>query len=129
MRRLPAVIVAVVGLAIFFSAGGGRAESPRDTASAGSDYAASPNATAGLAATKSAIPVDCPIGLAINSRDELFVANHFSANAACGSTPGQVLVFDSTGTQLTDRTITAGLVNPAGLAFDADDNLYESDYA
>ncbi len=124
----PAAIAAIVSLAIFFSVGSGWAASPRDVASAGTDLSATPGNAPEIAAARSAIPVDCPIGLAINSHDELFVANHWAANTFC-ATPGQILVFDKDGTQLTDRTIKAGIINPAGLAFDAKGNLYESDYA
>jgi DNA-binding beta-propeller fold protein YncE len=120
-----AAIAALVSLFILFSAGIGRASPPREAASAGTDPAALPGDAADPVAPKSAIPVLCPIGLAVNSRDELFVGNHWSG---CGATPGQVLVFDEDGMQLPDRTITAGLFNPTGLAFDADDNLYVSDY-
>lgn len=56
------------------------------------------------------IPVCMPVGLAVNSKNELFVANHYSSGASCNG--GQVVVYDSLGKQLTKRTITANLVNP-----------------
>jgi hypothetical protein len=71
------------------------------------------------------IPVCQPTGLAVNSDNELFVANHYSSGTSCYG--GQILVYDSTGKQLTKRTITANIVNPQGLAFDSDGHLYVAD--
>jgi hypothetical protein len=73
-----------------------------------------------------AIPVCVPIGLAVDSKNELFVANHYGSGTSCGS-PGQITVYDSSGKQLPKRTITDSVQNPAGLAFDSSGHLYVAD--
>jgi DNA-binding beta-propeller fold protein YncE len=70
------------------------------------------------------IPPCVPIGLAVDSSDELYVANHFGPGD-CGGT-SQILVYNSAGTPLPTRTIS-GLTNAAGLAFDSSGNLYAVD--
>jgi hypothetical protein len=86
-----------------------------------------PHAEAPGAVPKSTpIPVCVPIGLAINKHDQLFVANHFASGTSCGA-PGQITVYDSTGTPLIKRTITEDVQNPAGLAFDKAGRLYVAD--
>jgi hypothetical protein len=135
--RWSTAIAAIASLCVLLSTepGGAAAPGGDDLAAIANRVAAGgtaqpvPSGDAGdLAATKPAIPVlDCPIGIAVNHRDELFVANHWAPNTFCG-TPGQILVFDKNGVQLPSRTIKAGITNPAAVAFDKDDNLYVTIY-
>jgi WD40 repeat protein len=98
------------------------------TNAAGTGAAVSSGA-AGPATAKSPIPVCGPLGIAVNTQDELFVANHFSASTGCPSSigEGQVLVFDKTGVQLTNRTIAEPL-NPQAMTFDKSGNIYVTIY-
>jgi DNA-binding beta-propeller fold protein YncE len=61
-----------------------------------------------------------PIGLAVNAQRDLYVANNYNGHS-------QILVFSPAGVELPARTITKDIGNPAGLAFDAAGNFYESD--
>jgi sugar lactone lactonase YvrE len=63
-------------------------------------------------------PIQYPIGLAINSKGDIYIGNHYNNT-------GQILVYNESGKQL--RTITKGIENSAGLAFDAAGDLYEAD--
>jgi hypothetical protein len=135
-HRWSVAIAAIASLPILFSTDGAATSAEEadlativtNVAAAGTDRPASSGPVGNPAATSPAKPVlDCPIGIAINKRDELFVANHWAANTFCGE-PGQILVFDTNGVQLPDRTIKAGLGNPAAVAFDKDDNLYVTVY-
>jgi DNA-binding beta-propeller fold protein YncE len=71
------------------------------------------------------IPVCVPIGLA-SYKGMLFVGNHWTSSG-CGA-PGQITVYNSKGQQISKRTITTDIYNPAGLAVDAKGDLYVADY-
>ncbi len=65
-------------------------------------------------------PIQYPIGLAIDSKGDLYIGNHYNS-------AGQILVYTESGQQLPSRTITKRLTNPAGLAIDEAGDLYEAD--
>lgn len=69
-------------------------------------------AAASLAATH---PLNQPMGLAVDAKGNLYVANH-GAN--------QILVYNSSAQQLTTRTITKDINAPMTLAWDALGNLW-----
>jgi sugar lactone lactonase YvrE len=66
-----------------------------------------------------ATPINRPIGLALDSKGNLYVANFVG---------GQVLVYNPKYVQQTKKTITAELTTPTALAFDSKGNLYVADY-
>jgi streptogramin lyase len=76
---------------------------------------------------KGVVPLCVPIGIALNASDELYVGDHYAASG-CGPT-SQITVYDSNGKPEPTKTITKGIANAAGLAFDAKGNLYVADYA
>jgi DNA-binding beta-propeller fold protein YncE len=127
----PALIVAILSLALFLSMGNGQAAAAGSADPAALSKSVAAGGTGQAASSTdagTAIPVlDCPIGIAVNKSDELFVANHWASNTFCGE-PGQILIFDNNGVQLTDRTIKAGLGNPAAIAFDKAENIYVTVY-
>jgi DNA-binding beta-propeller fold protein YncE len=131
MRTLsarPVAIAAIMSLSVLlYSMAGGRTASAADPFAAGGTGQPAIAAAGTPAATSKRPVLDCPIGIAVNSADELFVANHYQFNTFCG-TPGQILVFDKNGNQLPSRTITAGLTNPAAIAFDKGGNIYVTDF-
>jgi hypothetical protein len=61
--------------------------------------------------TQTHTPIQYPIGLAIDSTGDIYIGNHYNS-------AGQILVYTESGQQLPSRTITKGITNPAGLAFD-----------
>jgi hypothetical protein len=75
---------------------------------------------------KTIIPLCVPIDIAINSHDELYVGNHY-ASSGCGPT-SQITVYSSSGKPEPTKTISKGIGNAAGLAFDAKGNLFVADY-
>jgi sugar lactone lactonase YvrE len=72
----------------------------------------------------SVIPVCVPIGLA-HYKGTLYVGNHWTSSGC--SAPGQITVYNNNGKELTKRTITQDIYNPAGLAVDSHGNLYVAD--
>lgn len=95
-----------------------RAPNSASAATAGSGFGAT---LGGLSiSTQTHTPIQYPIGLAINSKGDIYIGNHYNS-------AGQVLVYTESGQQLTARTITKGITNPAGLAFDEAGDLYEAD--
>ena len=63
--------------------------------------------------------LESPVDLAINSKDEFFVADHEKRI---------VYAFDLNGNLLTGKSKTSGYFKPLGITFDKDDNLYVLDY-
>jgi DNA-binding beta-propeller fold protein YncE len=66
-----------------------------------------------------ATPLNGPLGLALDSKGNLYVANSLS---------NQILVYNPTYVQLTRKTITASVSDPYGVAFDSKGNLYVANY-
>lgn len=64
-----------------------------------------------------ATPLNAPMGLAVDSKGNLYVANNGS---------NQILVYSPTGQQLTANTISTHVHAPMQLAFDAQGNLWVS---
>jgi hypothetical protein len=65
------------------------------------------------------LPLNNPLGLAVDSAGNLYVANH-GAN--------QILVYNSGYTQQTTKNITSGLNEPTGVQIDANGNLWVANY-
>jgi streptogramin lyase len=74
-----------------------------------------------LAACQSwaATPLNGPLGLALDSKGNLYVANSLN---------DQILVYNPNYVQQTKKTITAGVSNPYGVAFDSKSNLYVANH-
>src|SRR5258707_1500476 len=74
-----------------------------------------------LAASQSwaATPLNGPLGLALDSKGNLYVANSLN---------DQILVYNPNYVQQTKKTITAGVSNPYGVAFDSKSNLYVANH-
>jgi len=69
-------------------------------------------ASASFAATK---PISNPLGLALDAKGNLYVAN---------STGNDILVYNPNYVQLTSKTITQNVTNPTAVAFDPQGNLW-----
>lgn len=69
-------------------------------------------ASASLAATH---PLNQPMGLAVDAKGNLYVANHGG---------NQILVYNPTAQQMTAKTITTNINGPMHLTFDAQGNLW-----
>jgi DNA-binding beta-propeller fold protein YncE len=124
-RGLPTAIAAIACVAVVLSTASSGADPitmSTSVAATGSDQAVS-TGPGDPAATSPVLA--CPIGIAVDVHDDLFVANRWGPTPCAG--PGQILVFNNEGVQLTKRTIKAGLHNPAAVAFDKEDNLYVTD--
>lgn len=133
--------LATLSLGALAACGGGAASPPGNLAGAGGSGASSQSLRSAVAGTRAAdafghvvtgafapaisnagaLPIQYPIGLAVDADDELYIGNH--ANSA-----GEILVYSAKNVQIPAKTITKGLANPAGLAFDKAGNLYEADY-
>ena len=60
-------------------------------------------------------PLNAPRGLAIDSKGNLYVANQGG---------NEVLVYNTSYTQMTKKSVTAGVSQPVGVAFDSKGNMY-----
>lgn len=68
------------------------------------------------------IPIRGPVGLAVDSARNLYIANHANGGS-------QILIYSAAGQQLTSRTITEKLGNPSGIFVAKNGFVYEADRA